>query len=164
LPIVFNNYASAPDLLVADVIVNGDAVMVILSNAGNRAATDSFWVDMYINPITLPTGINQSWGTNGGEGLIWGIENPALAPGATLTLTLSSSVYFADASNFSGTIAAGSTLYVQVDSAGPFDYGNVLELDEDNNIYGSLTTAVSSTPVWVVKTAVYPPSLLALRP
>jgi uncharacterized repeat protein (TIGR01451 family) len=164
LPIVFNNHVSAPDLLVADVIVNGDEVMVIISNAGNRAATDSFWVDMYINPIIAPTGINQTWETNGGEGLVWGIENPSLAPGATLTLTLSSPAYFADASNFSGTIAAGSTLYVQVDSAGPFDYGNVQELDEDNNIYGPLTTAVSSTPVWVVKTAVYPPSLLALRP
>lgn len=49
------------------VVVSGDEVIVIINNADNRAATDPFWVDKYINPTTTPTGVNQTWVTNGGE-------------------------------------------------------------------------------------------------
>jgi hypothetical protein len=164
LPVVLNNYVSKPDLTVENVVITANSLELVIRNTGNTVASDSFWVDMYINPDTPPTGINQTWETNGGEGLAWGIENPSLAPGEALTLTLSSPSYSAAYSNFSGTIAAGSTVYVQVDSAGLSWFGNVSELDETNNIDGPLTTTVPSTPTGVSVTAVSPEMLRAIRP
>jgi len=145
LPVVTNNYVSQPDLVVDAITITADSLVVAIRNAGNRTVQDSFWVDMYINPNTSPTGVNQTWATNGGEGLVWGVANSSLAPDELLLLTLSSPFYYDEYGNFSGTIAAGSTVYVQVDSAGAA-FGNVRELDEGNNIMGPLITAVSSTP------------------
>jgi len=125
-------------------------VEVVIKNEGTVAA-DDFWVDMYINPDTAPTGINQTWETNGGEGLVWGIIDPLLA-GESLTLTLSSSYYAAGHSSFAGTIAAGSMVYAQADAVGTAWYGAVLEMDEDNNISDPLVTTEESTPTAVMGT------------
>jgi hypothetical protein len=164
LPLVMNNYTDGSDLIVEDVTITANSLSVVISNTGNQMLIDSFWVDMYINPTTPPTDVNQTWETNGGEGLVWGVVDSSLAPGETLTLTLGSPFYSVAVSNFSGTIPVGSTVYVQVDSAGLSWFGNIQELNEDNNIYGPLTTTVPSTPTGMVETAVYSETLLTIRP
>jgi len=141
-----------PELVVEAINVTADAVEVVIKNEGTAAA-DDFWVDMYINPDTAPTGINQTWVTNGGEGLVWGVIDPLLA-GESLTLTLSSIYYAPDESSFpSGIITVGSTVYAQVDAVGESWYGAVLEIDEDNNISDPLVTTEESVPTAVLGTS-----------
>jgi hypothetical protein len=87
------------------------------------------------------------------QGLVWGITGSALPlnPGATLSLSVGGAYYRPTLSNFSGTLAAGTPVYAQVDSANAnTTYGAVFEADEQpgrtyNNISGPVapTSAVS---------------------
>ncbi|KAA3662913.1 MAG: choice-of-anchor D domain-containing protein, partial [Chloroflexi bacterium] len=135
---------SYPDLIVQSVMASSTNVEVVIKNAGSLATVDSFWVDLYINPTTPPTGANQTWETNGGEGIAWGVET-TLDPGESLTLTLSSPYYHPSASNFSGTIRSGTTIYAQVDSVGSATEGIVKEFAETNNIFGPIVTTTMAT-------------------
>ena len=151
LPIIFNNYPALPDLIVQSVMVSGNDVIVQILNQGEGPTFDDFQVDIYINPNTPPTAVNQTWETNGGEGLAWGIEESALplAAGETVTLIFGDAFYQPGFSNFSGVIPAGAQIYAQVDAANVgSSYGAVLETHEINNepynnILGPLTTSVT---------------------
>ncbi|MCP4421260.1 MAG: hypothetical protein GY805_32005 [Chloroflexi bacterium] len=147
LPLILNNFAAFSDLMVQDLTVSGSGVTVVIFNQGNASVTDEFWVDVYINPSTPPTGVNQTWETNGGEGLAWGIEvtDLPLVPGETMTLTVDDAYYQPTFSNFSGIIPDGAVVYAQIDSANAGSaYGAVQEIHETtggtyNNIFGPIT-------------------------
>jgi len=147
LPVVMiASQPTSPDLVVKSINISSDEIVLIIQNVGSVTIDTGFWVDLYINPDNPPTGTNQTWETNGGEGLVWGVE-VFVVPGELLTLTLNSPYYAVDESNFSGTIENGSTLYAQVDSAGYSTYGAILESNETNNILGPIVTTVAVTPV-----------------
>src|SRR6185503_6868029 len=127
--IIVHNFANAPDLIVQSLTVSGSNVQVVLKNQGIAPAVDEFWVDVYIAPNPIPTGVNQVWSDGRSTmGLVWGVTGPAvpLAPGEVLTLTIGDAYYFPDLSNFTGPISPGTAVYAQVDSVGA-SYGAVLE-------------------------------------
>ncbi|MBN1934173.1 MAG: hypothetical protein JW934_05895 [Anaerolineae bacterium] len=146
LPVVVNNYLSAPDLIVEAIQVVGSDIRVTIKNQGNAAVTDEFWVDLYIDPRAAPAAPNQVWQFLGEQGLAWGVTQP-LAPGESLTLNAAQ----ADPaqSKFSGSLPAGTVLYAQVDSAhAGTTYGGVLESHEItggvyNNVLGPVISASS---------------------
>jgi len=141
LPIIMNNFVTAPDLVVDSLTVlspgggggtPGD-IQVVISNVGNGAVTDEFWVDLYVNPQTAPTSVNQTWEMVGNQGFVWGITASALPlnPGESLTLTLSSSYAMPSLSNIKWPLLPGVPIDVQVDSAKTgFPEGAVPELHE----------------------------------
>jgi autotransporter family porin len=110
-------------------------VQVIISNQGTAAA-QGFWVDLYINPSSPPSAVNQIWNERCGMtpcfGLAWQVEE-SLAPGQSMTLT--SQKPLAGFAIWPGWFAAGtSDLYAYVDSFNPGNAnGTVLESNEANN-------------------------------
>ena len=150
---------------------DGTVLLVVeVENRGNRVA-DGFWVDLFINPNTPPTGAGVTWDRtctlNPCYGMAWGV--PTLAPGQKVTLTSTSDSIDAESSHWLGVFAEGTTdLYVLVDSwngDGDFD-GAFTESNEGNNVaHLSLipttpsapahalfsTGAVKSSPVAVLK-------------
>ncbi|MCA9917899.1 MAG: tandem-95 repeat protein [Anaerolineales bacterium] len=152
LPMIDNNYVTAPDLIVQSITVlaagrsvasPGD-VQIVIKNVGNGAVTEEFWVDLYIDPHTVPTAVNQTWNLVGTQGAAWGVSFAALPlnPGDTLTLTLDSAYYVASSSQISWPLAANAQLYAQVDSSNPgSSVGAIREYHEINggaynNVYG----------------------------
>jgi len=143
LPIVARNYGP-PDLIVQQLFVTRNSITVVIKNQGNGPVVDEFWVDVYINPNPVPTHVNQVWWHLGGQGLVWGIKQPALPlqPGATMTLTIGDAHYDPAQSDFSGTLPVGTPVYAQVDAVNTqTSYGGVLEGHEMtggayNNIVG----------------------------
>jgi uncharacterized repeat protein (TIGR01451 family) len=160
LPLVVNQFTSAPDLVVHELLVNETGVTVVIGNIGNAPVMTPFWVDVYFNPDPPPTAVNQTWQMLGEEGLVWGVTTPIL-PGQTLALTIGDLYFVPEESNFSGVIGVGTAVYAQVDSAAAgSDYGAVLELHEIlglpyNNIIG---------PVIVDQPVTLSPGLLRLQP
>jgi uncharacterized repeat protein (TIGR01451 family) len=149
LPMIMNNYTSAPDLIVRDIAITPQSVQMIIENVGTRAITpeDRMWVDLYVDPTPPPAGVNETW--NDGRsthGAAWKVST-RLAPGETLTLTLEDIFYDTENSRFPETLAVGTPVYAQVDSANTgTDYGVVLEIDEIkdepyNNIVGPVLSA-----------------------
>ncbi|MEO7911224.1 MAG: Ig-like domain-containing protein [Roseiflexaceae bacterium] len=134
------------DLVVSEITATGGNLQVTVKNIGQLAATESFWVDAYINPTSAPVRANQLWNAVGSRGATWVVLGSALPlePGETLTLTVGDSYYRANLSNPGGAIAAGSSLYAQVDSFNAnSNNGAVLETHERdagtyNNILGPL--------------------------
>lgn len=125
---------------------------------GSGPVTDAFWVDLYVNPATVPTQPNQLWniGTGSEGGAVWGLEaaNGAqpIALGDSRTLTIGGAYYFGGSSDLTA-VTGGETIYVQVDSygAGPQLIGNVPEMHEltgqpYNNISGPQTLPPVFTP------------------
>ena len=163
LPIITNNYAppapappAAPDLVVESIIATGSSVQVVVKNQGDGPVTDEFWVDVYINPDPVPTGVNQIWNDLCDEGLVWGITADALPldPGDVIILTIGDAYYWPEYSNFSGSLPTGTQVYAQVDSASTeTTYGAVLENHEItggpyNNVSGPVysTSGVGGVP------------------
>jgi uncharacterized repeat protein (TIGR01451 family) len=131
LPIIFNNHVQLPDLVVEEInVLPGGEIEVVITNQGQAPVGDNFWVDLYINPDPLPTAVNQIWTQLADEGLVWGVDDlAALTPGGTLVL--SSQDADAQYSNYSGSLASGTVIAVQVDSADvETDFGGVLEEHE----------------------------------
>ncbi len=151
LPLITNNYFTAPDLVVESLTVldvgaaatPGD-VQIVIKNVGNTAVTEEFWVDLYINPHTVPTAVNQTWNLVGTQGAAWGVLADALPlnPGESLTLRLSSPYYDDANSQINWPLAVGAQLYVQVDSSNPGHHEGAIrethEINGDpyNNVYG----------------------------
>jgi hypothetical protein len=137
LPLVLRNYVVAPDLVVQSVSVSGSNIQVVIKNQGLAAVEakfeNEFWVDLYVNPLTPPTAVNQTRETLGCAGAVWGVTTaalPQLSAGGTLTLTLNDA-YYDPARSDLGTILPGTPIYVQVDSANvATTYGAVLENHE----------------------------------
>jgi len=138
---VANNYAVAPDLVVDCLVAIADAVTVTISNQGDAPVEASFenefWVDVYIDPHTPPTRVNQTWAHLGTQGLLWGVTQDALPldPGETLVLTTSrdhdGAYFWPGESVITWTLPAGTAVWAQVDSTHEeTDYGAVLENHE----------------------------------
>jgi uncharacterized repeat protein (TIGR01451 family) len=139
LPLVVRNYVVAPDLVVESIAVTADTVQVVVLNQGDGPVEDEFWVDAYLNPITPPSSVNQTWQHVGDYGIVWGVTVDALPllPGESLTLTVTSSggaYYHAGLSNVSWPLAVGTPVYAQADSAHSYTaYGGV---EENHEIVG----------------------------
>lgn len=150
LPVVQAPAPVYPDLVV-DELSGGDEIRVVIRNQGAALVADAFWVDLYVDPDRPPAAVNETWTTVGDYGAVWGVGADALPllPGEALTLTLGDAYYEPALSLLPATIASGTPLYAQVDSANAeTDYGAVLETHEAagapyNNIAGPVTMSVS---------------------
>ncbi|MEJ5311578.1 MAG: PKD domain-containing protein [Anaerolineae bacterium] len=153
LPLIMRNYVVAPDLVVAHLFASPNQIVVVVRNQGAApilsVPTNEFWVDVYINPSSPPTAVNQTWQHLASQGLVWGVTADALPlmPGDVLTLTAAATggpyPYFRpDVSVVTWPLPVGTAIYAQVDSANEATtYGAVLENHEMiggpyNNIAG----------------------------
>ncbi len=156
LPIIMKNStdstpAMLPDLLVTSIIATSNAATVTIRNDGSGpvVASNSFFVDLYVDPSIPPTAVNQTWnsGTGSTQGLVWLVAGGTalpLDPGEVLTLTLGDVYYlpYPAGSSVAFSPAPGTDIYAQVDSANDgVAYGAVLETHEAsggayNNIMG----------------------------
>jgi uncharacterized repeat protein (TIGR01451 family) len=159
LPLAVHSEASAdpaPDLVVERITASSSEVEVVIANRGDAPVTDEFWVDVYVDPEPVPTGVNQTWRDLCDEGLVWGVEGGALplGPGESLTLTVGDAYYYAPQSHVSWPLAAGVPVYAQADSFNAAtSYGAVLEAHEiDGGAYNNIASTVS-----VAGAAVSPP-------
>ncbi|MBI4789211.1 MAG: hypothetical protein HY782_19435, partial [Chloroflexi bacterium] len=152
LPMTARGGEGAPDLIVQSIAANATTLQIVVKNQGNAPVVDEFWVDVYINPNPAPTKANQTWQMLASQGLVWGVTSSALPliPGGTLTLSVGDAYYWPSLSNVAATLAAGTVVYAQVDSANAdTNYGAVLENHERsggayNNITGgTLTTGLT---------------------
>ncbi len=166
LPIIMRGFTPGPNLVVNSITANERAVKVVIENIGNsptslQSGLSGFWVDFYVNPNPVPTGVNQTWNYPSGrssEGVAWLITGQTLDPGETLTLTcnsngsdsctgtyVQSSIGGKVTTNFNG-VSAGTTIYAQVDSAST-EYpasGAVLETHElAGGTYDNITSGTS---------------------
>jgi uncharacterized repeat protein (TIGR01451 family) len=152
LPLVTRNYVAAPDLVVERISATTDTVQVVIRNQGDRSVVDEFWVDVYLDPTTPPTAVNQTWRHVGTHGIVWGVTADALplAPGEAITLTVTPSggdYYDADESKVLWPLATGTQVYAQADSAhSDTAHGGVMENHEIigqpyNNITGPVSVA-----------------------
>ncbi len=125
----------------------GEAVVISVrvTNQGETATTSRFWVDLYINPKTLPTAstVPMLWEKNCGIqpcfGIAWAV-NRTLQPGESVTLTSQPGNYASAYTRWPGWFASGTrNVYAYVDSWNPnVTTGAVLEENESNN-RGDLT-------------------------
>ncbi len=126
--------------MVQEIIATSEDVQVVINNAGNAPVTESFWVDLYIDPASPPTAANQVWSDLADEGLVWGISTP-MQPGDVVVLTVGDANYWDLISQVSWPLVPDTWVYVQVDSWNvDAPYGAVLESHEivhgpyENNI------------------------------
>lgn len=140
LPLIVKNYTIAPDLIITEMTVTAQTLTLTLRNQGNAAVIDSFWVDVYFNPATVPY-VNQPWNTIAPAGATWGVAI-AIPAGDTLTLTVGDAWYFSQYS--SSTFPTGATVYGYVDSVDYENtYGVVRESNEANNLFGPVISEAS---------------------
>ncbi|MBN1889707.1 MAG: hypothetical protein JW850_17050, partial [Thermoflexales bacterium] len=173
LPVVARAFVHAPDLVVSSVTVSGNSVQVVIENHGNMAvpvnSTNEFWVDLYVNPNPLPSGVNQTWNDGRStQGIAWGVTQdalPALGPGGVLTLTLGDKYYSPDLSNYSS-LAPATPIYVQVDSFNTDTaYGAVLESHEiTGSAYNNIIGPVLSPSVANGEAVLAPPVIHDQQP
>ncbi len=127
---------TAPDLVIQEVYVTANGVDVIISNIGDADVTTSFWVDLYVDPNPVPTGVNQTWNDGrSAQGIMWGVTSAALPLKAGTSMTLSNNdAYYSSASSISWPLPDNTPVYVQVDSANEgVSYGAILETHEISN-------------------------------
>lgn len=148
LPVIMNQIGEpdAPDLVVERIVAASNTVQVVIKNRGSAPVTSTFWVDFYVAPNPVPTGVNQVWNDGRStQGIVWGVYGDALSalvPGGVLTLTVGDALYWADQSHIDWPLPAGTPVYAQVDSANMnTTYGAVRETHEIaggpyNNILG----------------------------
>lgn len=159
LPLISNQYISAPDLVVREIIATGSTMQVVIQNQGNAAVPVSsdqeFWVDLYVDPNPPPNGVNQTCQstTTCADFAAWGVTTallPQLTPGGMITLTVGDVHQYYGSTSMN--LPVGSVVYAQVDSYNSAaTYGVVQESDEDNNI-GSMVSVAGGAGV--EKTAV----------
>lgn len=133
-----------PDLLIEQIIVDEGVVQLIIRNIGDAPVSEAFWVDLYIDPHTAPTAVNQSWDLMGDQGLVWGVTENALplAPGEAFPLIQGDAYYWPDYSLLTSALTADTQIYAQVDSfSEESSHGAIFERDEEsgavyNNIFG----------------------------
>jgi hypothetical protein len=150
LPLVFKDSLLAPDLVVERIAPtrNNDNLQVVARNRGNAAATDDFWVDLYVDPDAVPTTVNQIWEDLADEGVVWDVT-AEIRPNEALTLTIGDAYTSWEYTGFSGPLEAGTWIYVQVDSANALTgYGGVLEDHEvTGDPYNNVAGVRLSAPV-----------------
>jgi hypothetical protein len=132
--------------VVDSVTVNTDSAIVVIANQGDAAVLpvpyNTFWVDLYVDPERMPTGVNDVWYDLADQGIAWGFTaDKPIHAGETITLVLCSGSAVsglhpvAEYTRFDGALAPGTLIAVQVDSANLDDpeYGGV---PEDHEILG----------------------------
>ncbi|MBK8903065.1 MAG: tandem-95 repeat protein [Anaerolineaceae bacterium] len=164
IPLVLNNFVSAPDLVVTNVSASSTLVEVTIENQGTMATGSGFWVDFYIDPDPVPTQENEVWFDVADEGIVWGVS-VSIPAGESLTLRYSTApgapnlYYSAVNSSYSGSLPVGTPVYAQVDSAHlNTTYGGVLEIHE---ILGGVYNNVSAAYTAVAPTAATAQSALS---
>jgi hypothetical protein len=134
LPLALRGYASLPDLVVTGIIATANDVQVIIQNVGPGAVTDDFWVDVYIDPDPVPTGVNQVWyDGRSKQGIVWGVtaSQTPMNPGDIITLRINDPYYSSYYSTFAGPLPSGTEVWAQVDAVDlNTTYGGVLETHE----------------------------------
>jgi hypothetical protein len=138
LPMILKHHAPGPDLVVDSLVATSNAVTVTIKNQGNVPVADDFWVDVYFNPTETP-GVNKPWDTIASHGAVWGVT-ASIPAGGSLTLTTGGDHYFPEYSS-TPPLPVGADVYALVDSINhSTTYGNVLESNEDNNLFGPVTS------------------------
>jgi PKD repeat protein len=168
LPLIMKNFMRPvePSDLVCDLSLNPPAplagetfvINVRLRNLEGSSA-DGFWVDLYMNPITVPNKFNLfPWPVACGEGcpggIAWGISDTPLAAGNTRTLVSIPKRFHPNGfdpvySQWTGSLPAGQyNLYAYADSIdNPVPdgiSGAVEETNEDNNLCEKLGLIIPS--------------------
>ncbi|MAT98925.1 MAG: hypothetical protein CL608_17415 [Anaerolineaceae bacterium] len=158
LPMIVNNFVSAPDLVVSNINASSDLIEMTIENQGTQATSSGFWVDFYIDPDPVPTHENELWADVATEGIAWGVT-VSIPAGGSLTLQYSTApgaanlYYSAEDSNYSGSLPVGTPVYAQVDSAHlNTTYGGVLETHEIlgeayNNVSSEYTAVATATSI-----------------
>jgi hypothetical protein len=157
LPLISRNYRHAPDLAVTDIQVvwgagaDPDYVLVTVANHGPAVATLDFWVDLYLDPSSVPTAGNL-WTDLCTQGKAWFVRSPSINPGDTIVLD---SRQPDDPANphlrfsvWPDKLPAGAhTIYALADSYWP-PSGMVLEANETNNLdsYSYVQAAGQAVP------------------
>jgi uncharacterized repeat protein (TIGR01451 family) len=157
LPMLFvDARLAAPDLVVEAISTSNGQIEVVIRNQGDAAASDAFWVDLYINPTALPTGPNQTWPLLSQHGMAWGITAGSLPlqPGASLTLRPGDGSYVAELSNPIN-LLPGMLIAVQVDSAAEgLENGAIAESHElAGEAYNNVTSVVVTEQVGMQRSA-----------
>ncbi|XSG75310.1 CSLREA domain-containing protein [Herpetosiphon llansteffanensis] len=148
LPVVMRN--CYPDLVVSSITIE-QQLEVIVTNQGNCAANEAFWVDLYLAPHPAPSHVNQQWWDVAQQGMVWGVTQ-SLEPGQSISLHPYDRYYSASRSAWSNHIAAQTKLYVQADAYNAAtNYGAVLEVHEAlngeyNNLHSITTNSNFSQP------------------
>jgi hypothetical protein len=154
LPIVLSSFASTVDLVIDDLVATSTAVTVTVRNAGNATLTDAFWVDVYFNPSQTPA-LNKAWPTIATHGVVWGVTQP-LGPNESLVLTIGGPYYSTKYSS-ALPLPASATVYGLADSINyATTFGNVLESDETNNLFGPVTSTSAVGEMGLVEFATLP--------
>jgi hypothetical protein len=152
-------YVRAPDLVVQSLKATRTDIQVVILNQGNWRVDEMFYVDVYVDPHTLPIEVNKEWKNLAREGLAWQVPAEtaasALVPGGMLTLTYSMKDGFGAYpwENGINWPLDDQSLYVQVDSFSPdgYDYGNILETHEIvDGPYNNILGPVSPTATMVM--------------
>jgi hypothetical protein len=113
-------------------------------------------VDVTFNPNPAPPPLNRPWESITPAGALWGVTR-SLAPGESLVLTSGGDTYHAGQS--SASFPAGAQVYAYVDSLNyDTSYGNVLEGDETNNVYGPVVSTAGGGTAPVLGASTGPPS------
>ncbi|CAG0930329.1 Collagenase ColH [Thermoflexales bacterium] len=158
LPLIMNNFFTAPDLIVQNIIASRDAITVVIQNVGDAPADQSFWVDAYIAPNPPPTAVNQIWWdqNRAQQGIAWAVIDPMvpIQPGAVITLTSTDLYVSPERTYFTGNLPVGTPIYAQVDSYNFYtNYGAVQEQHEIlglpyNNIFGPVFSVSVGGPLF----------------
>jgi hypothetical protein len=128
-------------------------VSVVVTNIGTGPNTVGFWVDLYLNPASAPSG-NDPWyetcGLDPCVGISWYVGEE-LAPGESIVLTSGPGSYSPGHTIWPGWLPAGTTdiyLYVDVWNPTASDVA-VEELSETNNGFErhGLTVAGPNPPL-----------------
>ncbi|MEM7332178.1 MAG: hypothetical protein AAF490_08800 [Chloroflexota bacterium] len=143
-PLLMSDVLLAPDLIVTNLTATSNGISFEIENQGTTAVADPFWIDVYIDPTTAPSAVNQIWEQLGSYGAVWFVDevNLPFEVGDTMIFTINDANFEPDISNVPDEIAVGTAIYIQVDSANAnTDYGGVLETHEItdetyNNIFG----------------------------
>ena len=139
MPQLSKNHSFQPDLVITDLIVDGNRIEVTIRNIGNAPTTDDFWLDVYFNPTAVPIQ-NDLWYDIAPAGAAWGVTK-ILAPDEALTLTIDDAYYYPELS--SDSFPAGAVVYGYIDSYNPHtDFGTVQESNEANNRWPSATPSL----------------------
>ena len=97
--------------------------------------------------------VNQIWEGLAGYGSVWGVEGDVLPldPGEVLVLQVGGDYYWPELSRLPDSLAAGTTVYVQVDSANAeTTYGAVLESHEiSGGVYDNIGNLVLPSEVTI---------------
>ncbi|MCP4362012.1 MAG: hypothetical protein GY796_28715 [Chloroflexi bacterium] len=127
------------DLVVTAVQVNNPGAEVTIGNAGTEPITVPFRVDLYVDPVPVPTQSGELWSDLAANGLAWLVTAP-LQPGELLTLVYSTAVqapnlyYLPDESIFPSFIFNGTPVYAQVDTTGVVKEWDEVNGREYNNV------------------------------